>query len=332
MKFTTENNHRLPPDMNIFQFITTPILKLPVVLRNMIENASTGKKLDKYFKSNKLKNILDINIAYYADDPYKLSWFYHSSAQYGYYNSSVFIKGGSQVLSNQLLDVVLENGGEIRFNSEVKEIVLEGNKAKGAVYLDKKSKEMITVSAKKIVANCSPDSVLNGNMVPSDFRESKVEKLENSSSLYTVYIIFKEKVSSIYKDSSYSTFIGDDRFLDMSLSKISEVLTKSPVEERPFVFVDYSVIDSGLVPENDKRGFGVFCSVSNISDWENMSEEEYKQKKEHLAKVLFERLEYHYPNIKEYVEYSTRYLHQRQYKDTQKPLMVHHMDIINKVI
>lgn len=303
LDFTTRAAEILPSDMNPIQFLFYPIMRLPVVLRNMFAQSNTGAKLDKYFKSDKIKNILDINLAYYSDDPYSLSWFYHASAQNAYYNSSMFIKGGSQILSNQLLDVTLKNNGEVKYYADVKKIELEGNKAVGVTYQDRKTKEMITLYGKTIIANCSPDDVFSGNMVDAKFREPSVENLEHESSLYSIYIIFKKKISSIYPNMAYSTFITVDDELNAPLTQIGKTYKETPVEKRPFVFVDYSTIDAGLVPEGDERGFGVCCSISHLHEWESLSKEEYKAKKELLAQSVFDKLESHYPGIKEYIDY-----------------------------
>ncbi|MGL4560975.1 MAG: hypothetical protein ACRCV0_01630 [Brevinema sp.] len=71
--------------------------------------------MDKYFKDNKLKNLLNGNLGYYADDPYQLSWFYHATTQASYFNKDIFIKGDSQVLSNQLTDIIKQHRGEVRY-------------------------------------------------------------------------------------------------------------------------------------------------------------------------------------------------------------------------
>ena len=55
--------------------------------------------------------------------------------------------------------------------------------------------------------------------------------------------------------------------------------------------------------EGDERGFGVLTSISELSEWEVLDDDAYGAKKEILAKRLFERLEVHYPGIRELVEY-----------------------------
>jgi phytoene dehydrogenase-like protein len=65
--------------------------------------------------------------------------------------------------------------------------------------------------------------------------------------------------------------------------------------------VDYSQIDSQLAPQG--KGFGVICTFDYLSDWENLSKEEYKTKKEEVARILTERLNKVIPGIKDEIEY-----------------------------
>jgi len=78
--------------------------------------------------------------------------------------------------------------------------------------------------------------------------------------------------------------------------------TEGDIKKRGFVFVDYSQIDSGLVDE--VKSFGVICTTDYLSDWESLSKEEYKQKKDDVLKSYLDQLEKEYPNIKDYIEFA----------------------------
>jgi len=301
--FTSRNNHALPNDINPIKFFFYPFTHFPIVLRNLFEQANVGNKLDKYFKSNRLKNIIDANLMYFSDDPYELSWTYHAAAQDGYYNSAVYIKGGSQILSNQLADVITNNNGEIRYLADVNKIELEGNKAVGVTYTNRKTKERITVAGKKIVANCSPDNVFYGNMLPEEFREPSIVNLKPACAIHSIYIITKEKMSKLYPNMAYSTFFFDEDLLDAKLSNITNLARNSKIGDRPAAYVDYSAIDSGLVPEGDPRGFGVLAGLSTLDEWSNLDKDAYKMKKEALAQSLFDRFDALYPGFKDNIDY-----------------------------
>ncbi|MGL4562374.1 MAG: phytoene desaturase family protein [Brevinema sp.] len=299
---TTYPIRRLPSDLDPISFFFFPITSFPMFLKTYFQQANVGQKMDKYFTDNKLKNLLNGNLGYYADDPYELSWFYHAAAQASYFNKGVFIKGGSQVLSNQLTDIIKQHGGEVRLLADVQKINMKGNKATGVVYQDRKTKEMITVDAKTLIANCAPHCIFNGHMVPKEIQEPCIDKLEIETSLYSIYIIFKQKISKLYPGNSYSTFLWDGLDLNQPLSEIKNRMNLD-IEKRGFVFVDYSAIDSGLVPEGDDRSFGVMCSTSKMKEWEGLSPEEYKAKKEKVITGNLAILEKYYPGIGEQIEY-----------------------------
>ncbi|MGL4393640.1 MAG: phytoene desaturase family protein [Brevinema sp.] len=304
MNYTTYPIRRLPCDLDPISFFFFPITSFPSFVKSYFEQATVGQKMDKYFTDNRIKTLVNANLAYFSNEPYDLGWFYYSAAQYSYFNSGVFIKGGSQTLSNQLVDVITANGGEVRLLADVKKLEMKGNKATGVTYQDRKSKEMITVATDTIIANCAPHCIFNGNMVPTDIQEPNLSKLEIESSLYTIYVIFKKKISELYPGNAYSTFLFDDKVLTgSSFSEFGKSM-KEDLEHRGFVFVDYSAVDSGLVPEGDERSFGVLCTATTMSEWEHLSPEAYKAKKEEVMENAFQRLEKFYPGIREQIEYA----------------------------
>ena len=65
--------------------------------------------------------------------------------------------------------------------------------------------------------------------------------------------------------------------------------------------MDYSQIDSGLAPEG--KAVGVIVTIDYLSNWENLSPEEYKAKKEEVARMYIDRLDKLVPGIKEEIEY-----------------------------
>lgn len=292
---------RLPGDLSFMQFLVFPINRLPRLLHGLWKREHTGQKMDKLLRSNRLKNILNANLPYYSDDTADLSWSYYACAQYNYLNSAVFIKGGSQVLSNALADIIQKNGGEVRTSCDAKQVLMENGQVCGVSYYDKRTQKNVCVHAPVIIANIDPANLFDGKMLPVALQEPGIDKLKPATSLYTVYITFKSAPSKQYA-LSYSNFIYTDKLLDMPPAKLYPYLKTQPTGERPFVFVDYSAIDSGLTAPDDPRSFGVLTGTSNLADWENLNEEEYKTAKELLAQRLFERLEEHYPGITNLIE------------------------------
>ena len=71
--------------------------------------------------------------------------------------------------------------------------------------------------------------------------------------------------------------------------------------QRTFIFVDYSQLDSGLVPEG--KSVGALSAMDSLSDWEWFSDEDYYKKKKEVAQILIGRLEKLVPGIKDEIEY-----------------------------
>lgn len=100
-------------------------------------------------------------------------------------------KGGSQTFAEWLAHVTYEYNNEIRFQSKVKEIILENNKAVGVRFDQKKKSEVQEVYGKYIVAACDVETLyekmLPKGIVP-DKRLNVLKKAELYASAVTLSI------------------------------------------------------------------------------------------------------------------------------------------------
>jgi phytoene dehydrogenase-like protein len=88
--------------------------------------SSLAEVLQRSFGDDEaIKLALAANLPYYADDPDRLWWLGHAVAQ-GFYLSGggYYIKGGSRVLSERLVAIIREEGGEAVAGRQVDEILL----------------------------------------------------------------------------------------------------------------------------------------------------------------------------------------------------------------
>ncbi len=282
------------------QLLLFPIM--PLIFPNIVKASRTnlGKFLDDHIKNEELKLILQGNLLYYHDDPYSMSMVYFSAAQSSYINGGGhFIKGGSQQLSNYLKSVIENNQGQVLMGKTATEILMKDSRVAGVVYQDSfnQGEAKTTVLADKVIANCAIP--LLKSLLPEKESQkiaNKTDHLEKACSLLTVYLGFKKPVKEL-NCHHYSTFVvGDDT---QSLKDVPANY-KGDWQNRSFVFVDYSQIDSGLAPEG--KSFGVICSSDYIDDWADLDEESYRAKKQEVATVLIERLEKLIPGIKEQID------------------------------
>ncbi|RDU69574.1 NAD(P)/FAD-dependent oxidoreductase [Helicobacter cholecystus] len=289
--------YKFPFDMGFFEFFLAPITTIPYFIYNFLTNRTVGTILDKCIKDSDLKRILNINIVYYHHDAYKFIWSYHAIAQNNYYIQGTYVKGGSQALSDGIASIIVDHGGEVRSKADVTDILLDGNKAIGVRYFDKKSKKSVEVYAKSIVANCDPALVYN-KLLPQERDYSKDTNLtkdfEITTSLISVYMVFDKNLSELYPNMDYSTFIVNPKNFNKDF-KYTDCYNTS-YEEIDFVFVNYSKIDSGL-SKQENRYLGVITTFGKYEDWDGLSKEAYKAKKEEVKKILEDRLQEAFPEI-----------------------------------
>lgn len=283
------------------QLLMYPIL--PLLYPNMVKSSrvSLGKWLDKYIKDEELKLILLTMLLYYHDDPYSMSMTYFSAAQASYIGGGGhFIKGGSQQLSNYLKSVIEQGNGQVILGKMVYEIITRNSKAIGVKYRDNFQQvgSENSVYADSIIANAAIPLVKD--LLPKRERTRlghKIDHLKTACSLLSIYIGFKKEVKAL-GNKHYSTFILGDNIKTLHDIKQNNY---GDWQNKNFVFVDYSQIDAELAPKG--KSVGVICAADSIDDWEPLEKEDYAERKEAIAQILFDRLEKEIPGIKDQIEY-----------------------------
>ena len=147
--------------------------------------------------------------------------------------------------------------------------------------------------------------LLTGKLPVESVQRSMGVELENmrvgnpeiSPSILSVYLGFNTPL----KDSvnhCYSTM-----FFDGGISSQRELADyhHTDFSKRIFIFVDYSQVDSGLAPEG--KSVGVITAMDDISDWDTLSEDLYKERKAAAAQILINRLDKFIPGVKAKIEY-----------------------------
>ncbi len=95
---------------------------------------SSQEVLDEFFDDPLLKAVVATYWGYMGLPPRLLSFNNLALLLFIYTEFKPFhIKGGSQALSNALVDTFLENGGEVRFNCGAKKIVIGDSKVQGVI-------------------------------------------------------------------------------------------------------------------------------------------------------------------------------------------------------
>jgi all-trans-retinol 13,14-reductase len=299
--FTMFKEIRRWPKSRIKQLLILPLA--PFILPNLLTNLMTtaGDFVDKLTSNEDLKLILLANVQYYHDEPSTMSFFYYAAAQANYYRGGGhYIKGGSQLLSDHLAAFIEKNGGKIIYKNLVSEIITEGNLAVGIKYHPVKDNTTVSeIYADAIIANAAAPTVSKMLDEKNEaLLNKKIGNFTNSPSILTLYLGFSCNLSEVGNEN-YSTFIMDEH---LKSTKDLKKYIHEDISKRNIVFVDYGRIDSGLAPEG--KSVGAVCALDNSSDWNDLSKDEYKAKKEEYTKIIISRLEKLYPGIGNKIEYS----------------------------
>ncbi|WP_443939227.1 FAD-dependent oxidoreductase [Pedobacter sp. MW01-1-1] len=276
---------------------------MPILFPNVVKASrqTVGEWLDKHLKNEELKLILTTNLLYYGDDTSKLSMLYFSAAQASYITGGGhFIKGGSQQLSNYLAAVIEKNGGQVLLGKKVNHILVENGTATGVMYQDAYNSHSETkkVTADTVIGNAAVP--LLADLLPEKYKNAVRRHFENkevSCSLISIYLGFNKPLKELGV-KNYSTFIAG---ADIHSIKDLKDNYQGNWENRNFVLVDYSQIDSNLAPQG--KSIATITAADYLVDWENLTEVAYKLKKEEVAQIFLKRLEAAFPGICPHLEY-----------------------------
>src|ERR1700687_4530434 len=109
---------------------------LPLRLWPLIRDrrATLSEVFGRLFGNNEaVKLAMASNLGYYTDDPDTMPFIHYAVPQASYLNGGGhYIRGGSQVLSDRLVAIIREAGGEVEAGREAETILLGGNRTRGA--------------------------------------------------------------------------------------------------------------------------------------------------------------------------------------------------------
>lgn len=273
------------------------------VLRDM--RSSVSEVLARYFGDDEaIKIALAANLIYWSDDPDEMWWLFYALAQ-GLYlqGGGTYIKGGSQVLSDRLVDRIREGGGEALAGQSAVEILLgEQGEVTGVRYRPRAGGEVTVAHAPVVFANASPHAV--ENMLPAAERHRFMAPYRGkplSTSLFSITLGLSRRPTELGL-SAYSTMIIPEWMERLSdLKQCAGLLADMPGGRLPVLGVcDYSRIDSGL--SGDKLFPLSIAGADRLANWEGLGDADDDGKKNAWLDAIVERLDKEWPGLADAVE------------------------------
>lgn len=280
--------------------IPIAVFKYPKILKHFFD--TLGTFLNRFFKNEDLKILLAGNTGYYHDDPFSYSALHYGGAQGSYMSGGAyFLRGGSERVVKQLTDYIIKNGGNLKLNCEVKEILSDDGKSVSGVKYQNKKGEVFEAKAKSVIANSAIPSIIE--MLPKNLSQKLKKKYGNytkSHSLFVVYAGMKKPLKD-FGNKSYAIFALPDEL--KSLKDMSRYNTTDDFNKKILSLVDYSLIKNELSSDDEHEYVSAIAVIDDIDKWENLSREEYLDQKKKYSDILIDRMDKVIPGYKENVEY-----------------------------
>lgn len=284
----------------IWWFLHAPTLPFHLwpVLRDV--KKSLAEVFQRLFGDDEaIKMVLAANLSYYADDPEQMWWTFYALAQGGYLsNGGYYIRGGSQALSNRLVEVIEEEGGIAEAERVVTRIILdEEGRAKGVEHQNSDDNDIQREYAPVVFGNAAPHVLAKA--LPSDARDAFMKPYASESlsvSLFSISLGLTQRPAK-FGVTSYSTIIFPDWMTSLSdYRNNAELLNDQPGERMPMLtMVDYSCIDTGL--NTEPPYLMAVTGLDRIDNWENLTKQQYDERRNQWLNAIIQALDKEFPGL-----------------------------------
>jgi phytoene dehydrogenase-like protein len=265
--------------------------KYPLYFRYAL--ASTQDILDEYFDDPLLKSVISVYWSYMGVPPSRLPFGEFAIMLFNYIEFKPYhLKGGSQTLSNALLDAYLAAGGEVRFNCAARRILVEEGGVRGVL-----TEHGEQVGCRYVISNASSVQTYLDLMDRDEVPGGALE-------------VFK---GSTIGPSAFTLYMGFDCEPDgLGIQDTTNFITTSTDAERSFelwrtmeqqgwaLATCYDVADPDFSPPGT-------CQVALVAlqyadPWYSVSPQQYADVKSRYAEGMLQLAERIFPGLRDHLE------------------------------
>jgi phytoene dehydrogenase-like protein len=245
-----------------------------------------------------VKLALASNLGYYTDNPDTMPFIRFAIPQASYLmGGGHYIRGGSKVLTDRLVAIIREAGGEVEAGREVESILLDGDHARGVRHRAVPAGDAREELAPIIFGNAAP-SVL-ASMLPENKRTAFASRYENrrpSISLWTMALGLSRR-SHEFGVRHYSTSILPSWLTTLSgIGEAAGILgEESEHRITPYSFVAYDQIDSGLNEAGPT--LASLAGLDRVENWAGLTTEAKRARKDRWMDRIIADLDRQFPGI-----------------------------------
>jgi len=269
-------------------------------------NKTTAEVLSGITSNKKLIAVLTGQFGDYGLAPSKSSFYMHAALVKHYFRGGSYPVGGSQRIFESMASVVVNGGGEIFTNAEVKEIIVKNNTAVGVRMADGQE-----IFAPQIVSTVGALNTLT-SLLPAEVQQQHkvdemVSKVTRSPGYVCLYIGIKESNKTLGLGKANYWIFPDNYDHDLNIDRYLQ----DPDSDIPVVYISFpSVKDSTWEERYPNRTTIQIVTVAPYewySQWENTTwkkrGEDYEAQKEKMSQRLLETLFKYEPQLRGKIDY-----------------------------
>lgn len=267
--------------------------KYPHLYKNAFKPSS--EILDAYFSDPLLKAILSVYWGYLGVPPTRLAFAYLAMIFFQYTEFKPFhIKGGSQALSNAILNKFISNGGTVRFNCGAKKILVDNGKVKGVLTAaDEKINSACVISNASQVSTYT--ELIDPQCVP-DAVNTEMRGRRLSTSAFTMFVGLDCEPAELGITESTNFLMANTDISDAIIDR----MRKLDIEDELMVMSCYDVADPDFSPPGT-------CQLNIVTlkygePWLRSPPADYFKIKYRCAEGMLRRVEEIFPGIRAHIE------------------------------
>ncbi|MDR2643372.1 MAG: FAD-dependent oxidoreductase [Planctomycetaceae bacterium] len=202
-------------------------------------------------------------------------------------------QGGTDLLIELMTNELLKNGVDILTNSPARKILTQNNKING-VEINKKNGEKLQVRTKVVLSNANLKGTIF-NMVGSEFfSNSFIKQAEN--------IRLNNSSTQVYIAMKHGFMINEEICGDLLFTSTAPVFDSAKLLDKNITSRTFSFYYPKTRPGTD-RCYVVSSTNAHFDDWNNLTESEYKKRKNELIAQTTNHLAKYITNLEQNIDW-----------------------------
>ena len=262
-----------------------------------------GDLLDAYISNPELKGILSAQAGDHGLPPSMASVFMHAGVTRHYFHGGYYPRGGGGAIPKAFVRALKRAGGEIRLQTPVKRILLEGDRVVGVETADGER-----ITADTVISNADPEvtfgKLIGRENLPPKLRK-KIDAVKYSVSSISLFFAVDMDMKAAGLDSGNYWFYDNEDVDGLYKMGLTDEVLKLP--EPPAFFLTVTTLKDPTKMHKGHHTLEMFSFVGYdaFEKWAGTTPgnrpDDYEAMKEELAERMFRALEKRVPGISQHV-------------------------------